>query len=98
MKKLADIQDIEAVKFIGDVLELATEFLTDEKAVEVIKSEDKLRIAKCLTSDHPDLAFRLLQLMSDDGVEYHCNVVTMITDLMEVLNDEELMAVFYSQS
>lgn len=98
MRKLADIKDVEAVKFIGDILELATEFMTDENAVKAIQAQDKLKIAKCLTSDHPDLAIRLMQLMSEDGVEYHCNVVTIIKDLLDVLNDEDLMAVFSSQS
>lgn len=96
MKKLKEFKDEEAVKLWGRLLVVISELSSDKNAVEAMQSGNKIKILASLTNDHPDKAMEMLKLFSEDE-EYHCTATSLIKDIMELFNDEDLLAVFQSQ-
>lgn len=97
MKKLADFKDEEAIVLWGNLFQILAEMAEDEKTIEAMKSGNKTKMIACLTNEHPDIAMKLLRLLSEKGDEYHCTAGSVLKDVMELFNDEDLLQVFYSQ-
>lgn len=97
MKKLSDFKDDAAIDIWGKLFQIVAEMSEDEKTVEAMKSGNRVKIIACLTSEHPEIAMKILKLFSEEGENYHCTAVSLIKDVKSLLDDKDLMAVFHSQ-
>lgn len=96
--KLSEIKGEAALDFLADIIEPATEIMTDPNMKVLIKAKNKGAIIKSLIKDHKKSIIEILAAL--DGVpveEYQVNVLTLPIKLLELLNDKELMSFFTSQ-
>ena len=97
--KVSEIKGEKAIQTLGDILEPTMEILADEsikKAYE--KNKTNLDIAKIILKDHSKSVIEILAAL--DGVpadKYECNLLSLPSKLMEVLNDEAIQQFFTSQ-
>lgn len=96
--KLSEIKGEAALDLLADIIEPATEIMTDPNMQKLIKAKNKGAIIKVLIKDHKKSIIEILAAL--DGVsaeEYQVNVLTLPIKLLELLNDKELMSFFTSQ-
>jgi hypothetical protein len=97
--RISEIKNEDALDMLADMIEPATEIMTDPKVQELIKAKNKGAIVKSLIKDHKKSIIEILAII--DGVpveEYQVNVFTLPLKLIELLNDKELMSFFTSQA
>lgn len=96
--KLSEVKGEAALDLLADIIEPATEIITDPHTRELVKAENKGAIVKFLIKDHKKSIIEILAAI--DGVpvdQYEVNVFTLPVKLLELLNDKELMSFFISQ-
>lgn len=96
--KLSDIKGEAALDLLADIIEPATEIMTDPNLQKLVKAKNKGAIIKLLIKDHKKSIIEILAMI--DGVpvdEYQVNVFTLPMKLLELLNDKDLMSFFTSQ-
>lgn len=96
--KLSEIKGEAALDLLADIIEPATEIMTDPNMQKLIKAKNKGAIVKALIKDHKKSIIEILATI--DGIpvdEYQVNVFTLPMKLLELLNDKELMSFFTSQ-
>lgn len=98
MKRLSEYKDEQALDLLADLIEPASCIIADENVAEALKAGKRMAAVKTAIKGHKPEVMELLAVMEGVPVEeYHCNVLTVPMRLLEILNDEELMAVFTSQ-
>lgn len=100
MKKISEFKGDKALDLIADLLEPMSEIMTDEEIKKAWKSSTKLKSAELILELHKKSIFEILAKMSETSVaEYKekSNPVTLFRDVLSLMNDDELMAVFHSQ-
>ena len=96
--KLSEVKGEAALDLLADIIEPATEIMSDPNIKEVAKAKNKGAAIKVLIKDHKKAIIEILAAI--DGVpveEYDVNVLTLPVKILEVLNDAELMDFFTSQ-
>lgn len=96
--KLSEIKGEAALDLLADIIEPATEIMTDPNVQKLVKAKNKGAIIKLLIKDHKKSIIEILATI--DGVpvkDYQINVFTLPMKLLELLNDKELMSFFTSQ-
>ena len=96
--KLSEIKGEAALDLLADIIEPATEIMTDPNLQKLVKAKNKGAIIKLLIKDHKKSIIEILAMI--DGVpvdEYQVNVFTLPMKLLELLNDKDLMGFFTSQ-
>lgn len=99
MKKLSEYRNGEAIDLLVDILEPATEMMTDKEVIEKLYSSDqRMEGVKLMLKNHKSAVIKILAAL--DGVseqEYDFGFFMLPTRLLEVLNDKELLAFFTAQ-
>lgn len=96
--KLSEIKGEAALDLLADIIEPATEIMSDPKIKDLVKVENKGAIIKLLIKSHKKSIIEILAAI--DGVpvdKYDVNVLTLPVKILEILNDQELMDFFTSQ-
>lgn len=97
--KLSDFKDEEALEVLADLIEPATEIFNDEEVQNLYKTNALVaRIAAVALKRHKTAVMSMLAAMHRQTVEeYHCNIASVLVDLITMLNDKELMSFFRQQ-
>ena len=97
--KITEFKNEAALDLLMDLLEPVSKILTDKEIVGAIKSnKSKLGIARIAVKNHKSEVIEILAITDGVPVEkYTCNPITIITKLMELLNDKELIDFLSSQ-
>lgn len=97
--KISDYKDEEALDLVADLIEPAGKIFSDQKLREAIKEENaRSKVAKLIIKNHKTEIIEILARINNTPVkEYHFTVMSLLTDVMDIIQDEELMAVFTSQ-
>jgi len=99
MKKLSAYRDEEALDLLADLLEPAAMIMADPDVADALKSGNRMKAIKKAVKAHKPQVMEVLAIMEGVPVEeYHCNVLTVPMRLLEILNDDDLIAVFTSQA
>lgn len=101
MRKISEIQDGDAIDLLADILEPMANIFSNEKVMTEIKGNgnNKIHIARvCLKECKNEIIEILAALKGIPKEEYHANIVSMLADLMELINDHELMSFFQTQA
>ena len=97
--KLSDYKDEAALDLLAELIEPASEILSDKRIAIILKNnEAPMKAVKIAIKYHKKSVIAILAAM--DGVDvskYHCNVLTLPMKLLDILNDKELMDFFSSQ-
>lgn len=101
MKKLSEIKDEEAIELLADLIEPISEIASDEKAKEeLIKAKEAglspMEMVKPLMKTHKKSIIKILAILDGTPVEeYHCNAITLPLRLIEIMNDPEILSLFF---
>ena len=93
--KLSAYKDEAALDLLADLIEPASEILGDKSVVEAASSGNAWRAVSLAIKHHKKSVMSVLAAL--DGVpveEFHCNVMTLPTKLIELLNDPDIAQLF----
>lgn len=100
MKKISDFKNEDAVDLLAGIFEPVTSIFGDP---EIIKASEEnipqVKLVSLVLKRHKKEIVEILATM--DGVpveEYSCTPVTILTKILSLTNDKELVAFFASQS
>lgn len=94
--KLSDFRDDEAIALVGDLMVPVVEILADAEVAESLRAgQPKITVASAMLKKHPAAVRRLFAILNRVE-EYHCTPITLLKDLVDLLNDEELQELFSS--
>lgn len=96
--RLSEVKGEAALDLLADIIEPATEIMSDPKVKDLVKAKNKGAIVKTLIKNHKKSIIEILATI--DGVpvdEYDVNVFTLPIKLLELFNDPELVSFFTSQ-
>ena len=96
--KLSEVKGEAALDLLADIIEPATEIMTDSNVQKLIKAKDKGKVIKTLIKDHKKSIIEILATIDGIPVEqYEVNVFTLPIKLLELLKDKDLVNFFTSQ-
>lgn len=96
--KLSEFENEKALDLLADIIEPAAEIFTDTDLADCARAGKKLKAINIALKNHQESVIAILAAL--DGKkpeEYKGNIITMTASLLEILNDEDLIAVFRSQ-
>lgn len=97
--KLSEVKGEAALDLLADIIEPATDIMSDPKVKELVAAKNKAAIVKLLIKDHKKSIIEILA--ATEGVpvkEYNMNILTLPVKILEILNDKELVDFFTSQA
>lgn len=96
--KLSEFKDEKAIEVIAKLLVPIANIATN-KEVAAAKGKNPIEFASTMLSSSPTDVKNMLAILSDEDPEsYHCSAATVLVDVLNMLNDPELMALFGLQS
>ena len=98
--KLSDFENEEALDLLADIIEPAAEIMSDAKIVKAFRSGKPMLFAVGeILKTHKQSTIEIIAAMhKQTPKELKFNVITLTTDLLEILNDPEIQQVFTLQS
>lgn len=91
--KLSDFKDEKALEVVGDLLEPISRIVQDKASAA--KRSNGIEFARYLLKEHKTDVLEMLAILNDTPVnDYHCNAATVFADVIDMLTDPELMALF----
>lgn len=102
--KLSEFKDEAALELLAEIIEPASVLFSDAEVKKAIAAAYKgggspaAAVSLMLKTHQREVLAIMAALDCVPLAEYHCNVLTLPTKLLEILNDEELMAFFVSQA
>lgn len=101
MKRLSEYKNEAALDLLVEIMEPASELMSDKEAVALLYSKkpgDRMKGVTQMIKEHKGAVMHILAAL--DGVpvdQYECGFFTLPTRLLEVLNDKELLSFFMDQ-
>lgn len=93
--KLSEYKDDAALDLLADLIEPVTEILSDEAVKKAAEEGKKAKAVSIAIKNHKKEVMAFLAAI--DGVpveEFHCNVLTLPTRLIELFNDPGIVQLF----
>ena len=98
--KLSDYKGEDAIDLLADILEPMSRILSDNELKESFRGNaPKIDLVKKVLHDHKKEIIEILAITDgEDPSNYEVNVFTLPIKLMDLLDDEEFLKLFPSQS
>ena len=93
--KLSDLKGEAALDALDDMIEPASEIMTDTKFVQFIREGNKLKAVQYAIKNHKKAIIAIMA--ASEGAspdEYEINLVSLPKKLLEVFNDPEIVDLF----
>ena len=101
MRRLSDFKDDEALDVLCDLIEPACEIMADEtvqKAFEQGSGMTMVQAVKLIIKGHKRAVMEIMAALEGVPVEeFHCNLLTLPMQVMQILNDNDLKNFFTLQ-
>ena len=98
MRRLNEFRGEEALDLLADLIEPASEIMTDKRLVALFRSGKMAEAAKIVLKEHPRAVLNIMaRLDGKDPDTYAPSVFALPAQLLEILNDPELISLFTSQ-
>lgn len=96
--KLSEIKGKEAITTLANLMEPVSKIAADKDVQDAVQSKQPLPIiVKKLLQGHPDEVIEVLALLDGaDPKSYEPSLLSLPMKLLEILNDEEIQALFFS--
>lgn len=95
MKKISTYENEDALDLLADIIEPAAEIFADKDVAMHMRSGKKMAAIKAAIKNHKKAVIEILAHLEGVPVEeYKCNVLSLPTTLLEILNDEALLSFF----
>lgn len=97
--KLSDYKNEEALDLLVDLIEPTARIFADRELREASqRGVNKITAIKIAIKNNKASVIEILARLNNVPVsEYECNIATILKDMMDILNDEELTGFFTSQ-
>jgi hypothetical protein len=96
--KLSEIKGEQALDVLADLIEPASEIMTDKMVVAFARGGNSVKAVKCAIKNHKKAVIEILATLdSKDAENYDVNVLTLPAKLLEIFNDPDLMSLFTSR-
>jgi hypothetical protein len=98
--KLSEFKGEKVFDVMGELIEPVTLILADKEVSATYKNKPKLALAQYIIKAHKAEAIKILAVLSDKSVDEYLanvNIVSLVKDIVEMLNDEELISFFHAQ-
>lgn len=97
--KLSEIKGEKALDVLADLIEPASEIMTDKMVVATAKSGQKMRAIKLAIKNHKKAVIEILAALdgAEDVDSYEVNVLTLPVKFVEIFNDPDVMSLFTLQ-
>lgn len=105
---LSDFQDEEALDLLADIIEPVGAILEDEEIAKIYEEGTKsgnfgiklkLKLVAVMIRNHKHEVIEILARLDKKNVaDYHCNVLSLPTALLSLINDPLMMDFFVSQA
>lgn len=93
--KLSDYKDEAAIELVADLMVPIVDIIGDETVASAFRSgKPKITIAQTILKAHSKEIMDLFTIIN--GEEYHCTPISLMADLLEILNDPLLEELFTS--
>lgn len=99
--KLSDIKGEKALDMVADLIEPISEIMADEKVKKIYSGQPKLKLAQYIIKNHKKSIIEILAILNEEKPEEYVKKITLTTlpiIIIDLLNDEELLNLFSSQS
>ena len=102
MRRLSDFRDEEALDVLCELIEPACEIMADEdvqKAFEKGSGVTMVQAVKLIIKGHKRAVMEIMAAL--EGVpleEFHCNLLTLPMQVMQIVNDNDLRTFFTLQA
>ena len=101
MRRLSDFKDDEALDVLCDLIEPACVIMADEtvqKAFEQGSGMTMVQAVKLIIKGHKRAVMEIMAALEGVPVEeFHCNLLTLPMQVMQILNDNDLKNFFTLQ-
>ena len=94
IRALSEFKDEEAMDLLADLLLPVSNIITDIQSA-VSKNEPMAVLARDIIKKHKKDVLEVLGLLADG--EYHCTPVSLLRDVLAIMNDKEIMHFFSEQ-
>lgn len=104
MKKLSEYKDEEAIEVLADIIDPIGTIAQDAKFMDDLRNNFKIgkerpRLISYALREHKHEIFCILAALERVPVdEYHCNMMTLPGQILNMLNDKDLMQYFFSSA
>jgi hypothetical protein len=96
--KLSEIKGEQALDVLADIIEPASEIMSDKLVSAAAKSGQQVKAIKLAIKGHKRALIEIMAALDGAEVdEYEVNVLTLPAKLLEILNDPMVMSLFTSQ-
>lgn len=97
--RISDFKNEDAIELLADLIEPTANILSDKEIQDAFKANvNKMTIAKkCLKLHKSDVLEILAIVNGQTPEEYTCNPISILVDLLAILNDKELVDFFVQQ-
>lgn len=95
MKKISAYENEDALDLLADIIEPAAEIFADKDVAAHMRDGKKMTAIKTAIKSHKKAVIEILARFEGVPVEdYKCNILSLPTTLLEILNDEALLGFF----
>lgn len=97
MRKLSEIRGEDALDILADILEPVSEIFSDPDFEKHVRAKEKRQAVAVILKNHKKAILTLLAILEGvDPDEYNPSIVELPMLILQLLNDPDLVAVFYS--
>ena len=98
MRKISELRGEDALDVLADILEPASEIMTDNKVAELARSGDRIRAVSVAIKSHKRAVIKILAALEGEDYEtYKPALLTLPLKLLEIFNDPDVVQVFTLQ-
>ena len=98
MRKLSEIKNEDALDTLVELIDPIIEVCKDAELKQAMEKKDKVGAIKLAVKNHKKEVVRILAILDGENpATYEFNIVTLPIKLMELFNDDDMMAFFASQ-
>lgn len=96
---ISDYKNEDALDLLADLIEPTSKIFNDEDVKDAIKRKCKMyEVVKIAIKNNKDSIIEILARLDGKNVdEYECTPMSIIKDVMQILNDKELVDFFQLQ-
>lgn len=97
--KISDLQNEDALDLLANIIEPAAEIMNDPQVVKLARTKPLIFTVREILKNHKKSAIEIVAAMhGKEPGEVKFNALTLAKDVLEILNDPEMQAVFISAS
>ena len=101
MRKLSDFRDEEALDVLAELIDPVVDIASDkeiQKAFEAGSEATMADVVKLIIKGHKRAVMAVMAVLEGVPLEqFHCNLLTLPSQVMQIMNDSDLKAFFTSQ-